>query len=1347
MTKSSKSKTNKIFKGAVLGVACVLSLSAIPFASLQSAVTSAEESVEASTTAKSIAVSGAEKSVKKGGQYNIQSADYYVGTTKKTTISSDKNLGETGSLKTDISVKYKNSNIEEVIGEGSGTVAGVFVPTMVGTYTITYTVDDAGSKFSYDYDITCEVSDASFEFETNAKEVIPSIYDLSMMTTPKNIDLPTPKILDEKGEEVKDVVYLTSKPTDGTTTDYVLISVNGGVNEGSKNALKQNEESKKFYLDGSVLKESGIGTYTITYAYYQNNQFVVSTTKNFDIKENYYKMTDKDNAEAGYELVASFATTRPDKASTGVAITLPTVRGTTSSKNTPSTESVNVSYSVKVMRKDNSGAYTEDVSNCVDTVKNTFTAPKDGDYRFVYTVTDFYGGDKHTVSNETMTFYIRDVKDDVAPTVAIYDASEEQTLDEDGKIEYKSAKNAFKSETVNRNIVIYAIGANDNASTLQDMTLTRRIQDNGGNTRFTIKEYNDYNLIFNFSSIKDDSKSPYLQFVDDNFAVSSKMTDDDKKDDVSIAKYLKDNKYLIVTHNLKVNPATGAAFDFAGTDYADIETDPESANFDLVEFKKALQSIGVAYIENASNYSFSTQTYSVYYTAKDKSGNSVENDYLSMHVTTDTQVNDTKAPTITFSTSLQNTYLPSDTFKFAAPKFNDDLDRNVEGVVAYRYLQSDKKTEIVVADKSKPLTFKTNSNSLVKDKWYGVEGTHTSQAFIQPELDSNGEYKVDLSEKPNGAGYIEILVYGVDDYGNIGFWNKVITIAEANDNQSPILKSVTGGDSLTGVQGKKVTLPTLVYTDDLVDYMTQSVEVYYVSTTGEGEEAKTTYRSMPSENASTSTDTRRKRFVLNAGTFTASYAGSYRVVITVKDAGNNSIATFFDVEVDGSTITEDPVVDNLTSETIELDVDETYALPSPTIKVVENESSKIRYVGYEKGDDAKTATYYTVSAISAETNYYDLTKYHFTGRASGKYEIKYNVYLIEYNTDHANVDENGNLKFTASNGTTYFVFVNMDDLANVKLGVTTSEEGDFVTVAGIDEELKNAGIILRTPNTEVQKFKVSDSIAPVINIDSSDYHAYSKIGETIEIQRISAQENSIKGINPETSYVEVTTSRASGSSNTERIYMKDWTNKRENGNITYNETTQKLMLKLAENGNYKILYSVADFSGNVSTKEFSFANGDAVKPEIKVNDGFLNKEKDKYNLNDTLVLDLSKLDITDNITTDADKLKPTIKVVNSSTSNEVKPVDGSVNTFKLETAGDYKITVSVTDEAGWTTEQVITINVSAKRAGDVKTVYQVVGTVLIVLSVAILVGVIGYFIYSKVKLDKELKGANKRKKK
>ncbi len=1323
MTKSSKNKTGKIFKGAVLGVACVLSLSAFPFASLQSATSA--EGVEASTTAKSIAVSGAEKTVKKGGQYNIKSADYYVGTTKKTTISLDKNLGEEGSLKTDISVKYKNSNIEEVIEAGSGSIAGVFTPTMVGTYTITYTVEDSGSKFSYDYDITCEVSEASFEFETNAKEVIPSVYDLSMMTTPKNINLPQPKILDEKGEEVKDVVYLTSKPTDGTTTDYVLISVNGGVNEGAKNALKQDADTKAFYLDGSVLKESGIGTYTITYAYYQNNQFVVSTTKSFDIKENYYKMTDKEGAEAGYELVASFATTRPDKASTGVAITLPTVRGTTSSKNTPSTESVNVSYSVQVMRKDNSGAYTEDVSNCVDTVKNTFTAPKDGDYRFVYTVTDFYGGDKHSVSNETMTFYIRDVKDDVAPTVAIYDASEEQEV-KDGKIEYKSARNAFKSETVNRNIVIYAIGANDNASTLDEMTLTRRIQDNGGNTRFSIQEYNDYNLIFNFSAIRDEAKSPYIQFVEDNFAVASKMTDVDTSDANAIAKYLKDNKFLIVTHNLNKNPETNE--DLTGSDE---------------EKKTKLLELGYAYIENASNYSFSTQTYSVYYTAKDKAGNTVENDYISMHVTTDTQVSDTKAPTVTFSTSLQNTYLPDDSFKFTAPKFNDDLDRNIESVVAYRYLQSDKETEIVVADKSKPLTFKTNSNSLVKDKWYGVEGTHNTQAFIQPELDSNGEYKVDLSEKPNGAGYVEILVYGVDDYGNIGFWNKVITIAQANDKQTPTLKSVTGGDALTGTQGKKVTLPTLVYTDDLVDYMTQSVEVYYVSTV----DGETTYRSMPSENASTSTDTRRKRFVLNAGTFTASYAGNYRVVITVKDAGNNSIATFFDVEVDGSTITEDPVVDNLTSETIELDVDETYALPSPTIKVVENESSKIRYVGYEKGDDAKTATYYTVSAISAETNYYDLTKYHFTGHASGKYEIKYNVYLIEYNTDHANVDENGNLKFTASNGTTYFVFVNMDDLANVKLGVTTSEEGDFVTVAGIDEELKNAGIILRTPNTEVQKFKVSDSIAPVINIDSSDYHAYSKIGETIEIQRISAQENSIKGINPETSYVEVTTSRASGSSNTERIYMKDWTNKRENGNITYNDTDKKLMLKLAENGNYKILYSVSDFSGNVSTREFSFANGDAVKPEIKVNDGFLNKEKDKYNLNDTLVLDLSKLDITDNMTTDVEKLKPTIKVVNSSTNNEVKPVDGSANTFKLETAGDYKITISVTDEAGWTTEQVITINVSAKQAGDVKTVYQVVGTVLIVLSCLILVGVVGYFIYSKVKLDKELKGANKRKKK
>lgn len=1346
MAKTTKNTVNKIFKGAILGVACVLSLSAVPFASLKSvASTSAADAAMANT----ISVANADKTVKKGSAYNIKSATFNKkGSSEVTKIESDENFeGAEGTIKTDISVKYKNSNFQETITDSTAEqkeagIAGIFIPTMVGAYTITYTVQDGEETFSYDYDVVCEVSEASFEFENNAKEVIPSVYDLSLMgDSPKNITLPQPKVLDGAGEEVKvyntetkeneDLGFYISAPAD--KSEYVLISI-----DDAAGALKQDETTKAYYVDGAYLKEQGARTYSITYAYYQNNQFVTSATKSFDVKSSYYKESSKTDANPGYKLSASFATTRPDKASTGVALALPTVRATTSSESAPASETVNVTYSIKVMRKSASGKYDEDVTASVDTIKNTFTAPKDGDYEFVYTVTDFYG---HTVNDTNMTFYIRDVKDDVAPTVTIYDASVEQPqADANGKIEYKSARNSVKNETANRNIVVYAIGVNDNAGR-EGMTLTRAIRDNGGTTRFTITDYADKNLIFNFGAQTGSSTDPYVQFVEDNFAVKQNIVKAgvSTTDPAAIKEYV--SKYfLIVTHNLDKVPGTEETL--TGTE---------------AEKKAKLQELGYAYVANTNNYEFSTQTYTVRYSAKDKAGNSVENEYVSMRISVGNTISDTQAPTITFPTSLQNNYLPTDTFKFTRPNVTDNYDDGVELVVAYRYLSSNSNSDkdgALTTDDSTTLTFETNEESakLVKNnKWFGVEGKHEATGFILPEANSNSEYTVDLNKKPENAAFVEILVYGVDDYGNIGFWSKVISIAQTNDNRAPTLKAVNDSEFENVAQGQKVTLPTLTFSDDLVKYMSYSVNVYHVSEDGK------TLKLMPSENGVSDYDDYSELYTLEAGTFTASYAGTYRVVITVKDAGNNTISTFFNVTAGSSSKVEGPVIDNLTTETISLEVDENYALTVPTIKGVESETTG--YFGVDETDDGKTATYYNVTSVSSETSYYELTENNFVAHAGGKYEIRYNVFLIEYDktqTSTVYTKQASNKKtylMYEKGGTPYYVLVNKkktvdEDTKEVKYSYELVVKANYNDVTGTTAvtatDLANAGIKLISLQSDTQKFKVSDTKAPVINIDESKYpKTFKTVGESIELQRISATENSQKGINPETSYIEVTTSRASGSSNTDRIYMKDWDAERKTGNITYDNG--KLMLKLSENGNYRIVYSVADYSGNVSTKEFSIANGDAEKPEIEVKDGFLNKET--FNINDKLVLDREKLGLSDNVTEEAKlKEKMTIKVVNTSTNNELDLAEGTNNTYVLSTAGDYRITISVTDEAGWTTEKTVNITVSATRS-DVKNVYKVVGTVLIVLSVVILLGVIGYFIYSKVKLDKELKGANKRKRK
>ena len=71
-------------------------------------------------------------------------------------------------------------------------------------------------------------------------------------------------------------------------------------------------------------------------------------------------------------------------------------------------------------------------------------------------------------------------------------------------------------------------------------------------------------------------------------------------------------------------------------------------------------------------------------------------------------------------------------------------------------------------------------------------------------------------------------------------------------------------------------------------------------------------------------------------------------------------------------------------------------------------------------------------------------------------------------------------------------------------------------------------------------------------------------------------------------------------------------------------------------------------------------------------------------------------------------------------------------------AGDYTLTITVKDEAGNKSTKSTSFTVSEKSSKAVN-VKEVLGGVLIGVSVALLVGVVAYFVISKVKLDKKEK--------
>ena len=131
-----------------------------------------------------------------------------------------------------------------------------------------------------------------------------------------------------------------------------------------------------------------------------------------------------------------------------------------------------------------------------------------------------------------------------------------------------------------------------------------------------------------------------------------------------------------------------------------------------------------------------------------------------------------------------------------------------------------------------------------------------------------------------------------------------------------------------------------------------------------------------------------------------------------------------------------------------------------------------------------------------------------------------------------------------------------------------------------------------------------------------------------------------------------------------------------------------------------------------------------------------------FEIGDRVIIDTTKITFSDNVEL-PEGTEPTIKLVNTSTGAEVHyEKSGTKYIFdkfdKEGSIGTYKLTIEVKDKVGNVGSKTIDFEVTAKSR-NATNAYKAVGIVLIVVSVLVLVGVVVYFIVSKVKLDKELK--------
>lgn len=1308
-------------------------------------------------------------------------------------------------------------------GEGYGT----FVANNIGTYTITYSYtytvgsgDDAKTYTNY-YDMKVEssVTSASMELDNNSVNVLPDIIDLSLISTTENnvrtftmeeIPLPLPTIYDENGDEVENYEILLEEPTEDAPTDYLLVSVSGGVNASDLNAGETKYLSIKddnVVIDTDVFNDpnfaASFATYTIKYAYYHEGQFILSTTRSFTARNSYYENYNQNN------LTLRTSSSLTTSAQPGVEQTIPGVTVTTNSNVNPSNEDVAVHYTVKVRyRASGSGSYADldptiynadpenkvlnDDGTLID--PTTFTPLQEGTYTFIYTATDFYG---NTITTEDGTYVWRNIEDTTDPTPVIYDAS---VRDENNVPTYENADYKLKTQTRPNGVIVYAVGIDDNLSKVgdDDIDLKREVYSGSTERLFTIENYDEFNLIFNYRASSDAEgfdHNAYENFINNNYLISKALGETEIGSDADMLTWLKGtNAYLIVVDNANYTHI----YNYFTTEINAIDTSiTDAASFlTFAQNEDNMQKLidaGFAYVNsnsifgaNQANGGYNTTSYSIRYTAEDGAGNS---SYISRSMSFNSTTDDTVPPTLTLSTIFQDIYLGEDEVTFSYPTASDEVDSSsrMKVVTYYRFLNGDTPiTNLTDADGNKSdkdlddegvwadVVNQANRNengALYSTTYAGYHTAEGADGYFDITNSDETSYTIDLSLAPT-ANKVQIFAYVYDDYGNVGVIGREFAVSNVNDQSKPTFVNVQVDDTNTSFQqGATITLPTINVQDDYVNYMTYNISVSHVD--------NGTRTSITSPTDSTQTrNVNRYSYSVNGGTFTAPFAGTYNVSVELKDSGNNRIVVFTNYETSVRPIVQEPQIStSLTSGTYELDENPVISIPTPRVEYsIDNSIDYSNYISdnYEEGtefsyvllgvDENGNATDYSVGEGQINS---------FTPERVGEYTFKYDVRFSAYNPsvltynagtytpgtasgefdlDYFTLADNENVRIVIVDEDTYRVQYNSNTYT-----VSRADNGDVTVTpdgkAGATDldsviDLDNLFTDLRHYNLSSQNYTIiiEDTTGPVIGeynypVSLSAEDVNSAEGATLFIQGIKATDRS--GIDYAASSVQVRTEyRTDDGTQTSTYDNLDTVADKMNGKE----------ITVRHNGTVYITYTVYDNNGNYTESEtISIQAGDTTPPTIEIQgneDDFINVSEG-YTLSDftdgLFRVDISKV-IVDNGNGSDEGVIVTYELRNNGTTSGdnnngvIDPISENDNelVYEITEVGEYTFTITVQDENNNFDTRDFTFTVSEQEV-DPAFVYEVVGIVLIVISVLVLVGVIVYFVVSKVKLDKELK--------
>lgn len=792
---------------------------------------------------------------------------------------------------------------------------------------------------------------------------------------------------------------------------------------------------------------------------------------------------------------------------------------------------------------------------------NTFKPDVVGEYIFTYTYT-LAGGTvaaQKQYSLNVNTTYKNDYTlnysfNSTKPTTAV--------LGVETKLPTVSGTNKETGESVD---VYYTIsitkGGVDKSSMLKDGVFTPT-EKGDYVVKYTIKNvFGTEAESFSFT-IKDvkDSKDPVVYYgklvdgeiVDESHTVPSKFG---LENIVLPAIYATDNSGETITYKREIYRIRTYTLD-QGTIGSEDSKKPVIINYNENTFAdKANISNYVIFNYYDNNYNvdgkeeaFKSGIYTISYTAVDSSKNDTTKSYTMELVDAYTP----STPEIDFGTVLPKQVKLGEEISFEKPTATDDNDDRMVVRTYFRQAGDTDWTELT-------------------------------------ELES-GKYTI----KTTKAGVLEIKVETKNDDGATGTMTKTIEVVDITDTTLPSLVGTPEDDADMNAikdQFSEITLPTMTFTDDKVDYLSVVIKVYdkdgnSVAVSGKKLEKVT------------------NGLKVSGAKFKASKSGEYRVSYVVTDiAGNTFLYTFKTNEVRATVAPT--IIKPIFDESVQtLELGETLTLPIPSVKNGDGE---------EINDPD-----YTVEVVSAEGEYEPIILSKFRPLTTGKFVIQYTVRDGSLETKSAlyTIDVVNTLAPTISNefkefeklekGASYDIprinvstnGVNDVDWSKSKIEVlyngsvykTLELDKTYESVEAENEAynytFRRDGtytikytVVDTVGNTATKSFqvKVGDTEKPTLELDSSIDFSDRKTGSTLVIDpaKITVRDNVDTDINIFDDL---------------KIVVKNTTTGEEISNKFSNTTrVEGYEYEISEVGTYQVTFTLTDEAGNVTTlvKEFA----------------------------------------------------------------------------------------------------------------------------------------------------------------